>query len=753
MSGDAQAGRDYYGSSAAPAKPVWVGERLEDLDYFQDRPERKALADAFGEGADGVIRQPSSVVAQALVGAGGVGKTRLAADFAEKAYADEEVSLVVWVNASRRPTIISTYADAANRVGASSSANEERAAEHFLSWLAKPSDRKWLVVLDDVDDVRELARLWPPQKDWGHTIITTRQDILRYHSSRQKVLDVGIYTPEGALQYLRSKLGDYPGALAGSEELARGLGYHPLALAIAAAYIRRVVETGSQRLGPGTCAEYADRFADQRTELTKILVEQLDGYERASWAAAWSISMAQVRREDKSGVARWLMVLLSLLDPNGIPLEILGTPETHGYLQARSTVEVNNALQTLRNLSLIGLGGADKDLVNIHALIQRAVRETEQESIERATRVLADSMSRLWSANQQNTVFAGLLRANAVALCEKSAGPLQTPKPHELLFQLGDGYGRAGLVEQAHQHFAELREQLAAALGADSPSTLRARERNAYWLGFSGKAGDALREFEAIAASQERTLGPKARATFRARHNVGRFMGRSGDPQGAVAYLERLVADETAGDALGPEHEQTLDSRNILGYWLNKAGRRQESLAYLRELLAFRSALHGCTGLSECTDAGILTTRIDLANTKADLKDYDGAIVLAETVVRDRKAVDGDDDPGTLSAGAYLACWQALRGDEDGVAKLEASVADHLRVLKEKHNNTLRVQAFLIEGLKASGRIATEEAIARMTSHLGVIHELLGLSHVTAMYCQEKLDEWQREEVTGRSEE
>lgn len=750
---------NYYGGPAEPPPdwPIWAGERLELAGHFQERPEQQGLVRAFGDGdvvvtqlADTVTQVPG-VVMQALIGTGGVGKTQLALDFARKLYEGREVNLVVWVNASTRPTIISTYADAAKKIGESAAEQEEQAARDFVSWLAKKSDKTWLVVLDNVADRGATAKLWPPRSDRGRTIVTTRQYAHRYGEPGWKVLRVGMFTPEDAARYLQKILGDHPGALRGDRELASVLGYHPLAIAAAAAYIRQVLETGSEGFGSATCAEYADEFTSQPTELPELMdTEDLDGYEH-SIAVVWSISIDRVDKEHPSGIGRRLMVLLSLLDPNGIPFEILDTPQVRRYLEAQSTDEIRRVLRTLRKFSLISFSATRKELVNVHMLIQRAVRETNKASVEDATRVLAGSMSAHWPENQHSTVSADLLRANAAALYRTEAAPLQTPGLHELLFQLGDGYGKAGLVEQAHQYFTDLGERVNPVLGADSPDMLRVRERNAYWLGFSGKAAEALAEFEAIAASLERTLGPKHVRTFAARHDAARFRGRSGDAQGAVDQLRRLVADETS--VLDDKNDQTLKSRNILGYWLNKAGHRQESLAHLEELLAFRSALHGCAGLSECTDDGVLTTRIDLAITKADLKDYDGAVALAETVVRDRIALDGLEDAATMSAVAYLACWRALRGDENGVAELEASVAHHLDVRKERHNNTLRVQAFLIVGLYAGRRITRAEAIASMTSHRAAIHELFGLTHVTAQYCQEKLDEWRREETGNLSEE
>lgn len=716
------------------------------VEYFQDRTEREDLAEALREG-----------VTVALVGTGGVGKTQLAADFAHKVWEYREVDLLVWVNASSGPTIISAYADAARRVGAASTSTaDEQAAEDFLSWLADSKGRKWLLVLDDVADTEYLDPLWPPQNERGRILITTRKHAVASTSIRRVTKrEVAMYSVAEALQYLRSILSGYPGALAGSEDLVNDLDRHPLALAAAAAYIRYVLDLGGERFGTSTCAEYAARFRGQR-ELTKIMPTELVGYER-SIAAVWSISIDAVDESDPSGVARRLMVLLSLLSPNGIPFEILDTPEVHHHLRSRSTAEIDDALLTLRGLSLIDFAGTEAKLINIHVLIQQAVlaaepasdKEGGRESIDGATRALADSMSAHWPDKQHNTVRAGLLRANAAALCATNAAPLQAPGLHELLFQLGDGYGRAGLVEQANEYFTELRDKAISVLGPDSPDTLTVREDSAYWLGFTGKAEAALSEFRAIAASRARVHGRRHPATFKARHNSARFRGRSGDPRGAVDDLERLVSEEIA--ALGPDAKQTLESRNILGYWMGKAGDGVRAVAYLEKLLAYRCGLCGCTELGECGDPGVLTTRIDLAITKADLGRYAEAVTLAETVVRDRTRV-APEAPETLSAGAYLACWRALSGDESAIIDLVTSVSEHLCALGDRHPNTLRAQALQVEALKAAGRITAAEASARMTSHLAVIHEQLGRDHVVATYCQQRVDQWKREGATGRSE-
>jgi NB-ARC domain len=719
---------------------VLVGNPPQGADCFQKRPEQDELITTYWSAN-------TVVLVQVLAGMGGVGKTQLAADFAKTQWDRRNVDLLVWVNASSRTSIISSYAVAAARIGAASSkevSDLSEAAQRFLSWLAEKSDKRWLIVLDDVANPKDLAGLRPPLSDLGHTIITTRQFDRSYYGKGWKRLEVRIFTDQQALEYLENRLHDHPETLRGADELAQALGHLPLALAAASADIRFIADTRGEIDGPSNCAEYCTLLADRRRKLVDMMqTEQIDEYER-TLAATWSISIERVDQQFRSGIARRLMELLSLLDPNGIPFTILDTPGVHAYLGSQFSDEIRAALQALRLFSLIEFAEADSDLVRIHMIVQRAVRETTKKSVrDSATLALADSMLSQWPKHQHRTDSALLLRSNALALSEASSEPLQTLGLHPLLFLLGDSYGEAGLVDQAHEYFAQLREQASATLGTDSRDTLqarqrdalKARERDAYWLGFKGNAEDALREFEALAADQADVLGPDDRGTLIARHNVARFRGRSGDPQGAVEELVRLVEDETR--ALGPLDDETLKSKNILGYWRSKAGDGPGAVAALEELLRLRTELKGPD------DPETLTTRIDLGIAKADIEDYTGAITVAETVVQARTRVLAPEAPATLSARAYLAYWRAMAGDhQNSIADLETIVSDHVRVLQETHPNTLRAQVYRIEALAAAGNIPVADAIAAMASHLEVIREVLGSTHILTTHCQQKLAGW-----------
>jgi tetratricopeptide (TPR) repeat protein len=705
-----------------------VGNLPPGADCFQERPEQDALIKAF--------RKASTVVV--FAGMGGVGKTQLAADFANAQWHDRAVDLLVWVNASSPLSIISDYATAAKRIGVTTSAEatDLAAANRFRSWLAEKRDKKWLIVLDDVADANDLTRLKPPLSDWGHTVVTTRQRDPSYYAKGWRLLEVGIFNTEQAREYLGSRLSDHPDALTGADELAADLGYLPLALAFASAIIRFNADAAGPAGGPRSCAEYRAVLADRRRTLRELSPDTpIDDYE-GTLAAIWLISIDRVDQRFPSGIGRRLMELLSLLDPNGIPLEILDAPVIHDYLGSRSADEIRTVLETLQLFSLIEFAETGSDLIRVHMLVQRAVRETTGANLDAAARALADSMASQWPAQQHSADLARLLRSNALALYTADPGPLQDPGLHPLLVLLGNSYGMAGLVDQAHDYFTGLLQQTSAALGADSRDTLHARQREAYWLGFRGKTDQALPVFEALAADQARVLGPDDRDTLISRHNIARFRGRSGDPRGAVEDLRRLIADEER--ALGATDIETLKSRNILGYWLNLAGDPEDAVAELEAVLPLN------VGQLGPDHDETLRARNDLAMAMAATGDYPEAIAEGERVVRDRIRVLGAKDPATLSSRAYLAHWRTLAG-QDSLADLRAIVADHETVLGDRQPNTLRARTYYVEALylaafAAGGDVA--EAIAEMQHHLEITREVLGPTHILTTRCEQKLREW-----------
>jgi hypothetical protein len=153
------------------------------------------------------------------------------------------------------------------------------AAARFHRWL-QDTDRRWLVVFDDLARPGGLGGWWPPANPRGRTIVTTRRrdSILQDHG---ELVDVGVFTPGQAHAYLREML---PGRrLEQAGELAADLGHLLLALAQAAVYIRDY---------DLTCAVYRRRLAE-RSKLVELLPgdDALPDGQRVNVTAALLLSM------------------------------------------------------------------------------------------------------------------------------------------------------------------------------------------------------------------------------------------------------------------------------------------------------------------------------------------------------------------------------------------------------------------------------------------------------------------------------
>ena len=114
------------------------------------------------------------------------------------------MDLLVWVCATSREAILTGYARRSpNWARPTRTMTWPAAAERFLAWLSG-TERRWLVVLDDLADPADLDGLWPegPRAGWwsppgGRT---------RLAAPNRRVVRVGAFTMREALAYLTARL-------------------------------------------------------------------------------------------------------------------------------------------------------------------------------------------------------------------------------------------------------------------------------------------------------------------------------------------------------------------------------------------------------------------------------------------------------------------------------------------------------------------------------------------------------------------
>ncbi len=256
--------------------PVWVGVVPPEADCYQPRVVTGRLSAITTGGA-------TAVLCQVLSGLGGVGKTQLAAAHARQLWQAGELDLLLWFPATSRSAIVAGYAQAHTAATGMDVPDAEQAASGLLAWLAS-TERRWLIVLDDLTDPGDLRGLWPPNVTGGRTMVTTRRRDAALAGTGRILVDTDLFTPAEAEAYLGARLAARPNLGTGAAGLAQDLGCLPLALAQASAYL---IDRGR------TCAQYSERLTDRRRRLAELLPEPgaLPDDQRATVAATWSLSV------------------------------------------------------------------------------------------------------------------------------------------------------------------------------------------------------------------------------------------------------------------------------------------------------------------------------------------------------------------------------------------------------------------------------------------------------------------------------
>ena len=197
----------------------------------------------------------------------------------------------------------------------------------------------WLLVFDNVEDPA-LPRAWLPGTGGGHALITSRRTDWR---GLARALSLELMPEDEALQLLTGRPDPQalpPAELAAAKELAAELGYLPLALAQARAYM---AETGRSLAG------YLRLFRSSRP--ADFAADAPSPDYPASYATTWRISIDAAAAACPA--ARPLLELLAFLAPDPLPIEVLGADPAALPEDLRSEHARDDAVAALRRYSLI----------------------------------------------------------------------------------------------------------------------------------------------------------------------------------------------------------------------------------------------------------------------------------------------------------------------------------------------------------------------------------------------------------------
>jgi hypothetical protein len=313
--------------------------------------------------------------AQALYGMAGVGKTELAVEYAHRASSSYDI--VWWVNAERREQIGRQLAKLGDRLLLPTPRDGD-----WVSAVKSELDRRerWLLVFDNARDPAVIHQFMPGSPA-GHVIITSRNPDW---SGIAHPLRVDVFTPEDAREFLTRRLHDASAEQV--DRLAEELGWLPLALAQAAAYI-------NQNSGL-TVDDYLRLY--RQSEPAMLKRGQVNTYPHTV-DTTFRLSFTQLGRE--SPAACQLLYLYAFLAPDGIPASLAkdGAALLPRPLRdaAADELTLNDTLMNLREFSLIDQD--DGGPVRVHRLVQATVRG-----------MMSDKERREWLSRARAVVGAAL---------------------------------------------------------------------------------------------------------------------------------------------------------------------------------------------------------------------------------------------------------------------------------------------------------------------------------------------------------
>jgi tetratricopeptide (TPR) repeat protein len=628
----------------------------------------------------------TAVLAHALHGMGGVGKTMLAVEYAYRYMGDYQ--LVWWISADQLGLVRSSLAALAPRLGIEDPApNRTEAVDAVLDALRRgePFDR-WLLVFDNADQPEEIFDLIP--SGTGHVIVTSRNH--RWQNQADTV-EVDVFSRQESLDFLKRRV---PGIKPEeSIRLAEELGDLPLALEQASAL---QIESGI------TVDDYLEQLA---IAASKVLSETAPADYPIGVPAAWSLSMERVK--EQSPLAWELLCRCAFFGPEPIHQDVfkqgryvLGPPLGS---QVADPIMLGRAIRELGRYSLARVDNLHRTL-QVHRLIQRLIREDidadQTAMMQHEVHLLLAAADPDGPEETENVVRYDELLAHlvpsGVVRCDQRDGRRLIRNMVHYLYWVGDLWTCDALSSEALEAWTadsgpddidvlilsgqradllwtqgnypgayQLRsatlERMRAALGEDHEATLEVLNGFGADLRARGEFSQALELDERTLERHNAVFGVDDRRTFNVVNNLAVDQQLNGDYDAAFYTDSRTHQDRL--DFYGrDDHRNVIHSLGSVARDLRQAGRYKEALPIAEQAYrAFAELIR--QGTLRKDHVLVLIQAKDLSVVRRKMGLLEPALELAEGIYGQYVGSYGANDPNTLAAAMNLGNARRVYSD------------------------------------------------------------------------------------------
>jgi tetratricopeptide (TPR) repeat protein len=568
--------REFMSVRSAPAAVAFPGKvfavsniPIRVPEHFLGRDDALAVIETA------LARYEGRVAITALHGLRGVGKTALAAVYADRHRGDYRATW--WLRAQTEITLRADLVGLGIWVGADD--NEEPAVAAVMERLRHEGEGI-LLIYDNAIDANSL-RPFLPRGGAAKVLVTSNAHAWRGVAAP---VEIRLWPKEIGADYLIARTGRER-ERAAAERLSEALGGLPLAHEQAAAYCERLEIS---------LADYRRRFEATPARLLDAERDApADYHDRLTVAKTFALAIDEAAK--LHAAAEPLIVHAALLAPEPIPLFLFAEArEKFGEPLAAALADdgLDEPLAALRGFALVDRESIvyerDPAITTETIRLHRLVREVAAARLagdvrDDARRALIAALAAVYPGgaydNPTSWPRCAPLTPHVLALCGMEGDAAASQETAKLLDNAGSYFhGRAayGAARPLSERALAIWEKV---LGPEHPNTSTSLNNLAALLKDQGDLAGARPLLERALAAYEKVLGPEHPNTATGLNNLALLLNDQGDLAGARPLLERALA--IWEKVLGPEHPQTGTSLNNLALLLNDQG----DLAGARPLL------------------------------------------------------------------------------------------------------------------------------------------------------------------------
>ena len=688
-------------------------------------------ASLYGMGGVGYTFLPS----RTLIGAdGSVRKSQIAIEYAYRFRQSRPQSHVFWVYTASSGTFLQACHDIARSLKLPACDEQKSDPCELVSKWLKEEDHSWLMILDNADNAELFfpsaesdvppATLMQTQRslsDYLPSVLNSRKSLLVTTRSRplaqdlahgELCVEVHPFSSQEAKDLLQLKM---KGAGASfdvynTERLLDVLGYIPLAITQAAAFIKR------NRV---SVQGYLAVLEKDNQTLTDYLSQDLQDPRRPhsvpiSVFRTWKLSFDQILVQEPQTAK--LLSLIAMLDPQRIPERLLQP------LFERD-VDFRIAISTLAGFALISQDSG-REMYTIHPLVQASVHywlEQRGEKADYASQALQLLAKEFPNGEHEHKERCESLLAHAQAvLCYNCISEDNLRHRGALLYKVGWFNWQQGRYASAYGEVSEAYKINQEQLGEDATTTLNSLSLLALVLRYQGKYEAAEEMNRRALEGSEKVLGVEHPDTLNSVNNLALVLGYQGKYEAAEEMNRRAL--EGSEKVLGVEHPDTLTSVNNLALVLGYQGKYEAAEEMNRRALEGREKVLGVDHPSTLTSV----------NNLASVFQYQGKHEAAEEM--NRRALEGyekvlgKEHPDILASVNNLASVLRDQGKYKEAEKMNRRALQRReKMLGMEHPDTLNSVNNLALVLGYQGKYKAAEKMNRRA--LEGREKILGMRH------------------------